>query len=132
MIADSEILLRTYCNGYIKGDRFFFCKSRRGKSSLEIKLLIKQSRHNAERSYLSHLSYQTFYGGIKYDLLNVRGAQNEYHQDFQYLIVSIHYFHKVITLLQVLYLISCNQEFFSIFWWKNITIPLTIPIIKLQ
>ena len=132
MIADSEILLITYCNGYIKGDRFFFCKSRRGKSSLEIKLFIKQSRHNAERSYLSLLSYQTFYGGIEYDLLNVRGAQNEYHQDFQYLIVSIHYFHKVATLLQVLYLINCNQEFFSIFWWKNITIPLTIPIIKLQ
>ena len=44
----------THSNGYIKRQIFPFYKSRYGKFSLEIKLFIKQSTHNTERSYLSH------------------------------------------------------------------------------
>ena len=44
--------------------------------------------------------YQTFYRKIKDDLLNFREVKNGYHQDFQYLIVSIHFFYEMATLKQ--------------------------------
>ena len=34
------------------------------------------------------------------NLLNFKGIQNGYHQDFQYLMVSIHFFHEAATLMQ--------------------------------
>ena len=37
---------------------------------------------------------QAFCRNVKCDLLNSRGVQNGYHQDFQYLMVSIHFFHE--------------------------------------
>ena len=43
--------------------------------------------------------HQTFYRKIKCDLLNFREVKNGYHQDFQYLMVSIHHFHKMATLM---------------------------------
>ena len=43
--------------------------------------------------------YQTFYRKIKSELLNFRGEQNEYPQDFQYFMVSIHFLHKLATLI---------------------------------
>ena len=36
--------------------------------------------------------YQTFYRKIKCNLLNFRRVKNGYHQDFQYLMASIHFF----------------------------------------
>ena len=73
--------------------------------------------------------YQTFYGKIKCNLLNFRGLQIGYHQDFQYLMVSIPYFHEAATLMQSYMpdkLQSQKKIFFKFFWWKDITIPLTI------
>ena len=46
--------------------------------------------------------YQTF------NFLNFRGVQNGYHQDFQYLMVSVTFFHEVAMLMQSLCLINCN------------------------
>ena len=43
--------------------------------------------------------YQTFYKKIKCALLIFRRGQDGYHQDFQYLMVSIHFFHEVPTLM---------------------------------
>ena len=43
--------------------------------------------------------YQAFYRKIKCDLLNFRGVQNGYHQDSQYLIVSIYFFDVVAMLM---------------------------------
>ena len=42
---------------------------------------------------------QTFYRKIKCALLNFRGMQSDYHQNFQYLMVSIHFFHEEATLM---------------------------------
>ena len=44
----------------------------------------------------------TFYRTIKCDLLSSRRAQNGYHQDFQYLMVSVHFLHEVATLVFML------------------------------
>ena len=56
---------------------FIFYKSRCGECSLEIKVFIKYSRYNKERSCLSHQAVQTFYRKIKCDLLDLRGVPNE-------------------------------------------------------
>ena len=59
-----------------------------GKCSLEIKLSIDI----IQKDHIYHTKqYQTFYRKIKCDL-NFGGVQNGYHQDFQYLMVSIHFF----------------------------------------
>ena len=75
--------------------------------------------------------YQTFYRKIKSELLNFRGVQNEYPQDFQYFMVSIRFLHKLATLYisKVSCQMNCNHEkktffFFFFFLWKDITIPL--------
>ena len=47
--------------------------------------------------YIQHAFMPT--SRIKSDLLNFSGLQNGYHQDFQYLMVSIHLFHEGTTLL---------------------------------
>ena len=44
--------------------------------------------------YLSYQVYQTSYRKIKCGWLNFREVQNGYHQGFQYLIVSVHFFMK--------------------------------------
>ena len=41
--------------------------------------------------------YQTFYREVKRDLFGFREVQNVNYQDFQYLAVSIHFFHGVAT-----------------------------------
>ena len=75
--------------------------------------------------------YQTFYRKIKSELLNFRGVQSEYPQDFQYFMVSIRFLHKLATLYisKVSCQMNCNHEkktffFFIFFLWKDITIPL--------
>ena len=53
-----------------------------------------------QKNHIYHTKkYQTFYRKIKCDLLNFRGVQNGYHQDFQYLLVSIPFFHEAATLM---------------------------------
>ena len=86
----------THSNGYIKDDKYyFFYKSRYGKYSTEIKLIIKYSRDTIQKDHIYDTKqYQTYYGKIKCDLSSFRGVKNGYHQDFQYLIVSIHFFIK--------------------------------------
>ena len=50
-VTDSEILLRTYSNGYIKGDKYLlFIKVGVANDLLKLNYLL--SRHNTERSYL--------------------------------------------------------------------------------
>ena len=71
--------------------------------------------------------YQTFYRKIKSELLNFRGVQSEYPQDFQYFMVSIRFLHKLATLY--ISKVSCQSRkknffFCFLFLWKDITIPL--------
>ena len=66
-----------------------------GAANVLLKLNYLQSRVDTIQK-----DYQTFYRHIKCDLLNFRGVQNEYHQDFPYLMVSIHFFHEAATLMQ--------------------------------
>ena len=98
-ISSSNIV--TYSNGYIKGDKyFFFYKSRYGKCSPETKLFKKYSRDAIQKDHVYQTKQsQTFYRNIKYELLNFREVKNGYHQNFQYLMVSIHFFHKMVTLI---------------------------------
>ena len=49
--------------------------------------------------FINTKQYQTFHRKIKCDLLNFGGVKNGYNQDFQYLMVSIHVFHKMATLM---------------------------------
>ena len=99
IISSSNII--THSNGYIKGEKyFFFYKKRCGKCFLETKLFIKQSRDTIQKDHIYHTKqYQTFYRKIKCDLLSFRGVKNGCHQDFQCLMVSIHFFHKMTTLM---------------------------------
>ena len=66
-----------------------------------LKLNYLQSRvETIQKDHIYHnKQYQTFYKKIKCDLLNFRRVKNGYHQDFQYLMVSIHFFHEVATLI---------------------------------
>ena len=49
-----------------------------------------------QKDHIYHTKhYQTFYRKIKCDLLDFRGIKNGYHKDFWYLIVSIHFVHKM-------------------------------------
>ena len=54
-------------------------------------------RCQCQRSYCHTKQYKTIYRNIKCDLLNFRGVQKGYHQDFQYLIVFIDFIHEVAT-----------------------------------
>ena len=76
------------------------------KCSPETKLFTKYSRDTTQKDHIYHTKqYQTFSRKIKCDLLNFREVKKGYHQDFQYLMVSIHFFHKMEPLM-----INCNQE----------------------
>ena len=75
-----------------------------GAANVLLKLNYLQSRVDTLQK-----DYQVFYRKIKCDLLNFRGVQNGYHQDFQYLMVSIHLFHETAALMQS-YMISYNHE----------------------
>ena len=99
-ISSSNIV--THSNGYIKGDKyFFFYKSRCGKCSPGTKLFTKKGRDAIQKDQIYHTKqYQIFYRKIKWDFLNLRGVEDGYHQDFQYLMVSIHFFHKMATLMK--------------------------------
>ena len=66
-----------------------------GAANVLLKLNYLQSRVDTIQK-----DYQTFYRKIKCNLLNFRGVQNGYHQDFQYLMVSIPFFHEAATLMQ--------------------------------
>ena len=66
-----------------------------GAANVLLKLNYLQSRVDTIQK-----DYQTFYTQIKCDSLNFRGVQNGYHQDFQYLMVSVHFFHEAATLMQ--------------------------------
>ena len=94
-ISSSNIV--THSNSFIKGDKYFFLKkSRCCKCSPETKLFAKQSRDTIQKDHIFHTKqYQTFYRKIKSDLLDSRGIKYGYHQNFQYLMVSIHFFHKM-------------------------------------
>ena len=71
----------------------FFMKV--GAANVLLKLNYLQSRVDTIQK-----DYQTFYRKIKCNLLNFRGVQNGYHQDFQYLMISIPFFHEAATLMQ--------------------------------
>ena len=63
------------------------------KCSPKTKLFAKQSRDTMQKDHIYHTKqYQTLYRKIKCDILNFRGMKNGCHQDFQYLMVSIHFF----------------------------------------
>ena len=98
-ISSSNIV--THSNGYKKGHKYFlFYNSRCGKCSRETKLFTKQSKDTIQEDHIFHTKHnQTSYRKIKCDLLNFRGVKNGYHQDFQYLMVPIHFFHKMATLM---------------------------------
>ena len=82
VILSSNIV--THSNGYRKSDRyFFFHKSSCSKSSPENKLFTKKSTDTIQKHHTYHTKqYQTFYRKVKCDLVNFRGVQNGYHQDF--------------------------------------------------
>ena len=71
----------------------FFMKV--GAANVLLKLNYLQSRVDTIQK-----DYQTFYRKIKCILLNFRGVQNGYDQDFQYLMISIPFFHEAATLMQ--------------------------------
>ena len=59
-----------------------------------------QSRDIIQKDHIYHITqYQTFHRKIKCDLLNFRGVKNGYHLYSEYLMVSIHFFHKMATLM---------------------------------
>ena len=99
IISSSNVV--THCNGYIKGQKYFFIyESRCGKFSPETKLFTKSSRDTLQKDHIYHTKhYQTFYRKIKWYFLNFRRVKNGYHQDFQFLVVSIHFFYKMTTLM---------------------------------
>ena len=77
-----------------------------------LKLNYLQSRVKTIQKYhIYHIKqYQTFYRKFKCDLLNFREVKNGYHQDFQHLMVSNHFFVKWQRWYKVLCLINCNYE----------------------
>ena len=78
-----------------------------------------------QKDHIYHTKqYQAFYRKIKCDFLNFRGVQNGYHRDFQYLMVSIHFFHEVAK-CKVLCLINYNREksFSDFFDGKTLLYP---------
>ena len=92
-ISSSNII--THSNGYIKNDKyFFFYKSRSCKCSPETKLLEKQYRKIIviTQSNIKHF--------IKRSSVIFGRVKNGYHQDFQCFMVSIHFFHKMATLIK--------------------------------
>ena len=72
-----------------------------GAANVLLKLNYLQSRvYRIQKNHIYHTKqYQTFYRKIKCGLLHFRVVQNRYHQNFQYLMVSIHFFQEVTTLL---------------------------------
>ena len=52
------------------------------------------SRPLHQEEWLLGKQYEVLDRKIKWDLLNFRGVQNGYYQDFQYLMVSIRFFMK--------------------------------------
>ena len=120
--------LRTHSNGYIKGGKYlFFVKVSAENFLLKLNWsCVKVDKIQKDHTYHTK-QYQTFYKKIKCDLLNFREVQNLYHQNIQYLMVSIHFFHEVPRLRKVLCLRNCNHKkiFFFFFWWEDITISLT-------
>ena len=76
----------------------FFIKV--GAVNVLLKLNYLQSRDTIQKDHIYHtMEYQTFYRKIKCDLLDFRGVKNGYRQDFHYFMVSIHFFHKMATLM---------------------------------
>ena len=104
-LACSKVLLLTISSSNIithsNGDKYFcFYKSRCDKCSPETKLFTKQSGDTIQKDHIYHTKqYQIFYRKIKWDLLNFKGVKSGYHQNFQYLMVSIGFFHKMATLM---------------------------------
>ena len=95
----------------------FFTKV--GAANVLLKINYLQSTvetHYTETIIYHTKQYQTFYRKIKCDLLNFRGAKNGYYQDFQCLMVSIHFSIKWQRWCKVLCLINCNHEKKKIFW----------------
>ena len=66
-----------------------------------MKLNYLQSRvETLQKDHIYHTKqYQAFYRKIMCDLLNFREVKNGYRQDYQYLMVSIYFFHKIATLM---------------------------------
>ena len=61
---------------------------------------IQRDHQRDQRDHIFHTKqYQAIYRKIKYNLLIFRGVQNGYHQDFQYLMVSIFFFFPEVAML---------------------------------
>ena len=108
-LASSNIA--THSNGYIKGDKYFFYKSRCAKCSPETKLFTKYSRDTMQKDHIYHTKqYQTFYRMIKCDLYNFKGVKMA-----NIRIVSIWWFLFIFFIkwqhwCKVLCLINCNHQ----------------------
>ena len=84
----------------MKGSKYLFFINL-GAVNLLLKLSYLYSRVGTiQKEYIYRTKqYQTFYRKINCGLSNFRGFQNGYHQDFQYLIVWVHFFHEVAMLI---------------------------------
>ena len=99
-----------------------------GGANVLLKLNYLKSRDTIQKDHIySTKQYQTFYRKIKCDLVNFIGVKYGYHQDFQYLMVSIQFFIKWQCWYKDLCLINCDhkKKCSRFFWWKNLTIPLS-------
>ena len=76
---------------------YFFIKV--GAANILLKLNYLQSRAETQYRKIIFVTLSNIKHFIKCDLLNFRGVKNEYHLDFQYLMVSIHFFHNMATLM---------------------------------
>ena len=79
---------------------YFFIKE--GAANVLLKLNYLQSRAKTQYRkiiFITPSNIKHFTKKIKSDLLNFRGVKNGSHLDFQYLMVSIHFFHKMETLM---------------------------------
>ena len=105
-----------------------YIKNGCGKCSLETKLFRKWIRDTIQEDRIYHIKqHQTFYREIiECELLNFRGVKNGYHQDFQHLIVYIHFFHKMATLMYSFMpdKLQTRKKFFSDFsYGKTLLYP---------
>ena len=76
---------------------YFFIKV--DAANILLKLNYLQSRAETQYRKIIFVTLSNIKHLIKCDLLNFRGVKNEYHLDFQYLMVSIHFFHNMATLM---------------------------------
>ena len=93
LLISSSSNIVIHSNGYTKGDKYFF-SIKLGAANVLLKLnFLLSIVDKILKNYVFYTKqYQTFYRKIKCPLLNFRGVQNRYHQNFRYLMVSNHFY----------------------------------------